>query len=79
MLETILDLESIREAFGIEKWVFAEHSTGGILGIIFGIIFSGSLKYQVIVGAATIEYKTFSDDFIYNSNHPQFNRMQELI
>lgn len=79
MLETIFDLEAIRGAFGYEKWGFAGHSTGGMLGVIYGIYFSKSLKFNVIVGAAAREYSTFSSDCIYNKNHPNYKRMQELM
>jgi proline iminopeptidase len=50
-----------------------------MLGIIYGIYFSSSLRFNVIVGAAAREYYTFSEDCIYNKQHPQYNRMQELI
>jgi proline iminopeptidase len=79
MLETIFDLEAIRNALGFEKWGFAGHSTGGMLGIIYGIYFSSSLKFNVIVGAAAREYTTFSPECIYNKNHPKYIRMQELM
>ncbi|MGE6402962.1 alpha/beta fold hydrolase [Bacillus cereus] len=78
MLETIFDLEAIREALGLDQWGFAGHSTGGMLGIIYGIYFSSRLRYNIIVGASAREYFTFSSECIYNSNHPQFTRMQEL-
>ncbi|MGG0459504.1 alpha/beta fold hydrolase [Bacillus mycoides] len=78
MLETIFDLEAIRETLGLAQWGFAGHSTGGMLGIIYGIYFSNSLRYNIIVGASAREYFTFSSECIYNSNHPQFTRMQEL-
>lgn len=77
-LETIFDLEAIREKLKIKKWGFAGHSTGGMLGIIYGIYFSDYLNFTVIVGAAAREYMTFSEDCIYNSKHPNFDRMQEL-
>ena len=77
-LETIFDLEAIRENLGFEKWGFAGHSTGGMLGIIYGIYYSERLKYNIIVGAAAREYMTFSKDCIYHSEHPKFQRMQEL-
>lgn len=47
MLESIFDLEAIREKLG-----FAGHSTGGMLGIIYGIYFSNSLDFNVIVGGS---------------------------
>ena len=77
-LETIFDIEAIREELGFNKWGFAGHSTGGMLGIIYGIYFSKSLTFNVIVGAAAREYMTFSKDCIYNPKHSQFTRMQEL-
>lgn len=79
MLETIFDLEAIRKELGFEKWGFAGHSTGGMLGIVYGIYFSSSLKFNVIVGAAAREFTTFSPDCIYNKNHPKYKRMQELM
>ncbi|WP_139892833.1 alpha/beta fold hydrolase [Bacillus sp. D386] len=77
-LETIFDIEAIREELGFNKWGFSGHSTGGMLGIIYGIYFSKSLTFNVIVGAAAREYITFSKDCIYNPKHSQFTRMQEL-
>ena len=77
-LETIFDIEAIREELVFNKWGFAGHSTGGMLGIIYGIYFSKSLTFNVIVGAAAREYMTFSKDCIYNPKHSQFTRMQEL-
>lgn len=79
MLESIFDLEAIRKALGFLQWGFAGHSTGGMLGILYGIHFSESLHVNVIVGAAAREYMTFSEECIYNTAHPDFNRMQELI
>lgn len=79
LLETILDLEAIREALEFKQWGFAGHSTGGMLGLIYAIYFSKSLSFNVVVGAAAREYTTFSSECIYNRNHPQFNKMQELI
>ncbi|WP_079528855.1 alpha/beta fold hydrolase [Halobacillus hunanensis] len=79
MLETVFDLEAIREEMSIEKWGFAGHSTGGMLGIVYGIQFSERLNFLIIAGAAAREYMTFSEKCIYNVNHPKFQRMQDLI
>ncbi|QKE76194.1 alpha/beta fold hydrolase (plasmid) [Arthrobacter citreus] len=78
MIETIFDLEAIREALDLKQWGFAGHSTGGMLGIIYGVYFSNSLRYNIIVGAAAREYMTFSPHCIYNREHPHYARMQEL-
>ncbi|MFA1822921.1 alpha/beta fold hydrolase [Virgibacillus oceani] len=79
MLETVYDLEAIREELGINKWGFAGHSTGGMLGVIYGIYFSNSLEFNVIVGASAREYMTYSTNCIYNKNHPNYRKMQDLI
>ncbi|MGA9226341.1 MAG: alpha/beta hydrolase, partial [Mesobacillus sp.] len=39
MIEAVLDLESIREALCLPSWNFAGHSTGGMLGVLYGIHF----------------------------------------
>ncbi|QHJ69909.1 alpha/beta fold hydrolase [Planococcus halotolerans] len=79
LLDTVLDLEAIREALGFDKWGFAGHSTGGMLGVVYGIYFSEKLSFNVIVGAAAREYMTFSKNCIYNEQHHQFEKMQELM
>lgn len=79
MLETVLDLEAVRQQLDFDVWGFAGHSTGGTLGVIYSIYFSEKLSFNVIVGAAAREYMTFSSNCIYNSRHPQFTRMQELM
>ncbi|WP_312097221.1 alpha/beta hydrolase [Niallia sp.] len=79
LLESIFDLEAIREALGIKRWSFAGHSTGGMLGVVYGIYCSNSLSKLVIVGAAAREYMTFSPECIYNEEHPSFKKMQDLM
>ncbi|WP_341200979.1 alpha/beta hydrolase [Planomicrobium okeanokoites] len=79
LLETVLDLEAIRKVLGFDEWGFAGHSTGGMLGVVYGIYFSEKLSFNVIVGAAAREYMTFSNDCIYNEQHPQFEKMQALM
>ena len=76
MLETVFDLEAVREALGYERWFFAGHSTGGMLGVVYGINFSEKLSGLVVVGAAARDYYTFSEECIYHSSHPQFEKMQ---
>jgi len=34
-LETVFDLEAIREALQMDKWFFAGHSTGGMIGLMY--------------------------------------------
>ncbi len=79
MFDAVYDLESIREALGYHKWSYAGHSTGGMIGVLYGIHFSSSLNSLIIVGSAARKYADSSPDCIYHQDHPQFDRMQQLI
>ncbi|MCA0171086.1 alpha/beta fold hydrolase [Bacillus sp. RAR_GA_16] len=79
MFETVFDLESIREALQIKRWVFAGHSTGGMLGCLYGIHASRSLDALLMVGAAAREYATSSSACIYHIDHPNHEMMQQFI
>jgi proline iminopeptidase len=78
MIEAVLDLESIREALCLPSWSFAGHSTGGMLGVLYGIHFSESIDSLIIVGSAAREYSS-SEGCIYNKSHSDFYLMQSLI
>jgi len=79
MVDAVLDLEEIRKVIGLSSWTFAGHSTGGMIGVIYGIHFSSSLKSLILVGSSAREYTSSSSKCIYNEGHPKFKRMQELI
>ncbi|MFJ8352026.1 alpha/beta fold hydrolase [Bacillus paramycoides] len=78
MIETIHDLEAIKEALQLPIWHFAGHSTGGMLGLLYAITYPNSLQSLVIVGASASNY-TRTSNCIYHPEHPQFHYMQELI
>ncbi|MED1409122.1 MULTISPECIES: alpha/beta fold hydrolase [Bacillus] len=78
MIETIHDLEAIRESLQFPTWHFAGHSTGGMLGLLYAITYPNALQSLVIVGAAASNY-TRTSNCIYHPEHPQFHYMQELI
>ncbi|MEG7881750.1 alpha/beta hydrolase [Bacillus paranthracis] len=78
MIETIHDLEAIREALQLPIWHFAGHSTGGMLGLLYAITYPKSLQSLVVVGAAASNY-TETPFCIYHPEHPQFHYMQQLI
>lgn len=75
----MLDLEEIRKVKGYSSWTFAGHSTGGLIGVLYGIHFSSSLKSLILVGSSAREYSSSSSKCIYNEGHPKFKRMQELM
>jgi len=39
MVDAVLDLEEIRKVKGYSLWTFAGHSTGGMIGVLYGIHF----------------------------------------
>ena len=78
MIETIHDLEAIREALQLPIWHFAGHSTGGMLGLLYAITYPKSLQSLVLVGAAASNY-TETPFCIYHPAHPKFHYMQKLI
>ncbi|WP_141499432.1 alpha/beta fold hydrolase [Bacillus toyonensis] len=78
MIETIHDLEAIREASQLPTWHFAGHSTGGMLGLLYAITYPNSLQSLVVAGAAASNYAE-TPFCIYHPEHPQFHYMQELI
>jgi proline iminopeptidase len=79
MIDAVLDLEEIRNEMGFSSWTFAGHSTGGMIGILYGIHCSSSLSSLILVGTSAREYASSSYQCIYNEGHPEFKRMQELI
>lgn len=79
MVDAVLDLEEIRKVYGYPTWTFAGHSTGGMIGVLYGIHFSSSLKSLILVGSSAREYSSSSSKCIYNEGHPKFKRMQELM
>ncbi|MBJ8050783.1 alpha/beta hydrolase [Bacillus cereus] len=78
MIETIYDLESIKEALQLPIWHFAGHSAGGMLGLLYAITYPTSLQSLVMAGAAASNY-TETPFCIYHPKHPQFHYMQQLI
>ncbi|SEP71041.1 alpha/beta fold hydrolase [Piscibacillus halophilus] len=79
MQETVRDLEAIREALGIKEWSFAGNSTGGMLGLVYGINHSHSLK-RLLVGGATATYDYMNhEDSIYCRLNPKNERLKEIF
>ncbi|HDR8185481.1 TPA: alpha/beta hydrolase [Bacillus thuringiensis] len=78
MIETVHDLEAIREALHLPIWHFTGHSTGGMLGLLYAITYPNSLQSLALAGAAASNY-TETPFCIYHPAHPQFHYMQKLI
>ena len=78
MIDAVLDLEEVRKKLEYKEWIYAGHSTGGMIGILYGIHYSTSLKALILTGTAAREYSS-SNKCVYNVNHPHFKRMQDLL
>lgn len=79
MVETVKDLEAIREALGYHQWVFGGHSTGGMLALEYAIQAPQSLTKMIAGGtAASYEYAEH-EDCMYNSKNKHFNRVSEIM
>ncbi|MDA6365949.1 alpha/beta fold hydrolase, partial [Escherichia coli] len=48
--ESVKDLEAIREALNYKQWSFAGHSTGGMLGLVYALMYPHSLERLLIGG-----------------------------
>lgn len=79
MVETVDDLEAIREALGFEHWSFAGHSTGGMLGLVYAIKHSDSLKRLLVGGASATNNYMEHKDSIYCHENPNNKRLREIF
>jgi len=79
MDEAVYDLEAIRDTLGYNKWAFGGHSTGGMLGLKYGIIAQNSLT-KLIVGGAAASYKYMEHpDSMYCHKSPLNKRLLEIL
>ena len=79
MKESIKDLEAIRIALQFEKWAFAGHSTGGMLGLVYAIQAPESLTNMIIGGAAASKEYMNHPGSIYCKENPNNERLGEII
>lgn len=79
MRETVKDLEEIRKALGFDKWSFAGHSTGGMLGLVYAAKYPNSLKRLMVGGAAATNDYMEHKDSIYSYKNPLNKRLKEIF
>ncbi|WP_113927596.1 alpha/beta fold hydrolase [Bacillus sp. P14.5] len=79
MTESVKDLEAVREELGLEKWSFAGHSTGGMLGLVYGDLFPGSLEGLVVGGVAASKKYMENRGSMYCSKSPLNKRLKEIF
>jgi proline iminopeptidase len=79
MKESVEDLESIRASLCFDKWSFAGHSTGGMLGLVYAINHANSLDKLIVVGATASNKYMDSIDSIYCRENPKNHRLREIF
>lgn len=79
MAESVDDLEAIREALGYEKWAFAGHSTGGMLGLQYAILAPDSLTKVIVGGAAASKQYMKHPESIYCKESPYNKQLLEIL
>lgn len=79
MTDSVEDLEAIRVALGYNKWSFAGHSTGGMLGLVYGINHSDALENLIVAGAAASNEYMRSADSIYCMENRKNHRLREIF
>jgi ABC-type branched-subunit amino acid transport system permease subunit/pimeloyl-ACP methyl ester carboxylesterase len=71
------DLEAVRRALGIERWVVAGTSTGGMAALVYALRYPQATQALVVADAAP-SWRFFEDpDCIYNPLHDQAWREEE--
>lgn len=79
MSEAANDLEAIREAVGLKQWAFAGHSTGGMLGLVYAMLFPGSLSKLMTGGAAARRGYMEHGGSMYCPSSPLNKRLIEIF
>lgn len=79
MRESVKDLEAIREALGFDKWAYAGHSTGGMLGLVYATLFPNSLTKLLVGGAAASKDYMDHKGSMYSSKSPLNKRLKEIF
>lgn len=79
MHDSVVDLEAIRIALGLQSWAFAGHSTGGMLALTYAIQAPSSIQFIVGGGlCASSDYMRHPAS-IYCKENPQNPRILEII
>ncbi|QTC41521.1 alpha/beta fold hydrolase [Bacillus sp. V3] len=79
MKESVKDLEAIREALGFAKWSYAGHSTGGMLGLVYGLMYSNSLSRLMAGGASATNRYMEHEESMYSPNSPLNKQLKEIF
>jgi proline iminopeptidase len=77
MHQTVDDLEALRRALGVERWVVSGTSTGGMTALEYGLRYPESVSGLVCIGGAASWRFLEDPGCIYNPEHPEAWREEE--
>lgn len=77
--ESVKDIESVRKQLGINKWTYAGHSTGGMIGLEYATTFESALEALILVGTAGSKDYKERPDCIYNKGRDKYQRLQDIF
>jgi proline iminopeptidase len=78
MAQAVRDLESVRRALGIERWIFFGYSAGGFIGLQYALAFPDALRGLILCATAP-SYRVFFDPAsIYCRDNPSFATVQSV-
>ncbi|WP_088013792.1 alpha/beta fold hydrolase [Gottfriedia acidiceleris] len=79
MKESCKDLEAIRMALKLEKWCFAGHSTGGMLGLYYSILFQDSIIKLMVGGASASNKYMEQEGSMYSPKSSLNSKLKEIF
>ena len=71
------DLEAARVALGLERWVMAGHSTGGMVALIYALRYPEAMTGLILVGSAASH--RYVNGSIYDPRHPRAAELYERL
>jgi proline iminopeptidase len=71
------DLENARIAMGLERWVMAGHSTGGMVALIYALRFPEAVAGLILSGTAASN--RYVNGSIYDPYHPRATELYEYL
>lgn len=79
MSQSVMDLEAIREALVLERWSFAGHSTGGMLGLVYVTSFPNTLSKLMVGGATATKKYMEHEGSMYSPSSSLNKRLKEIF
>jgi pimeloyl-ACP methyl ester carboxylesterase len=71
------DLEAARIALGLERWIMAGHSTGGMVALIYALRYPEALAGLILSGTAASH--RYVNGSIYDQHHPRAGELYERL